>query len=120
MSRMGPWLLAIALIGLAGCASAEEAACATIADDGIDLLQDLIDQVDAMTPEQMAAAAAGDELSSELEDRAVVLTSRADIAGCSPDEMTELLRDRGQRLTAKTERGQVFVDVVLSGALFAG
>jgi hypothetical protein len=49
-----------------------------------------------------------------------MLDSRADSSGCSPDEMTELLRDRGQQLTAETEQGQVFVDVVLSGALFAG
>jgi hypothetical protein len=117
---MGSWLLVIVLIAVAGCGPTEQAACATIADDGIDLLQDLIDQVDAMTPEQMAAAAAGDELSSELEDRAAMLDSRADSSGCSPDEMTELLRDRGQQLTAETEQGQVFVDVVLSGALFAG
>ncbi|MDH3499854.1 MAG: hypothetical protein OEM97_07015 [Acidimicrobiia bacterium] len=102
---------------LAGCSGASES-CGDIADEGIDLIQEFVDEVDAMDADAIADAISDSEFLGDLEARANSLDERAAAAGCSEDEMAGLLDDRSGDLSAGTEFGQIIVDLILDDAFF--
>jgi hypothetical protein len=114
-------LIAVGLIGavLAGCGGTG-ANCEPIADEGIELLQDFIDEFDQLSPEEAAVAASDPEFLADIEERADDIDAKADVEGCSEEQITELLSERADSLEAQTDFGQVLLDVILDDAFFTG
>lgn len=96
------------------------ASCEDIADDVIGMVQEVIDEVDQMSPEDLAALS-GDqepEFMADFEQRSEDLRMDAEEAGCSDQELAELFSARASTLTAESEVGQFFVELFNSGDLF--
>ena len=112
-------VIAAGLLGavLAACGG-NAAACGDIADEGFDLLQEFVDEVDAMDAAQLAEAVNDDSFMGGIEGRATTLDERAAAAGCTEEDMADLLAERSEDLVADTEFGQVIVDLILEDAFF--
>ena len=116
-------LVALGLLAvvLAGCsAGASDETCAVHADEGIELIQELIDEVDTMSPQQLSSATGGGAVITDLETQAVEIDERAAADGCSEDQMSTLLSARAQDLTATSANGQEIVDLVQDETFFDG
>lgn len=111
-------LIAFALF-IAACGGGGDAGgCEGVADDAIDLIQGLIDDVDNMSVEELSSM---DELpgmaefTSDFSD----LETKANDLSCSDSEMQDLLLDRLDTLTAKSQFGELmlttFKDEAASG-----
>lgn len=116
MLRRRAFLGAIALVA-AACGGGDAGSCAAIADDTVALVQDVIDEVDAMSLDELASLGDGG-LIADFEGRAQGLEQRAQDAECSDEELATLLQDRAGELNASTEFGQIFVDLISSGSFF--
>jgi hypothetical protein len=114
--RRGAFLAAITL-AVAACGGGDGGGCAAIADDTVALVQDVIDEVDAMSLDELASLGDGDLL-GDFEAQAQELEQRAQDADCADEELATLLQDRAGELSATTEFGQIFVDLVSSGSFF--
>ena len=113
-------LLAALSLMLAACGGGDTATCGEIADDAVDLMQDLITGVEA-------AAQSGDQdqlnsLLTTFESGIDGLEERQGDAGCSDSQLGDMLAERAGSLEADTEIGQSFVDELVteleSGAFF--
>ncbi len=113
-------LIAVGLVAtfMAGCGGTG-ANCGPIADEGIELLQDFIDEFDQLSPDEAAAAAADPEFLADIERRADEIDAKADAEGCSEEQMTELLSERANDLEATTDFGQILLDVIVDEAFFS-
>ncbi len=102
---------AFALVA-ASCGGDSAASCADIADDGVAVFQEVIDQFDNMSAEDMQAFSSGEEPAfvSEMTSRLEELDQRANDAGCTDADLEALFQDRVSNLTAKTEIGQMMID----------
>ncbi len=116
MLRRGALLGAIALV-VAACGGGDAGGCPAIADDAVALVQDVIDEVDAMSLDELATLGEGDLL-GDFEAQAQDLEQRAEDADCSDEELGTLLQERAGQLSATTEFGQIFVDLIASGSFF--
>jgi hypothetical protein len=110
-------LACVVAFTLVACGGDDVGECPAVADDAVALVQEVIDQVDAMSLEQLAALS-GSDLLADFEARAQELDSRANDAECSETELSTLLEERSGSLTATTEFGQIFVDLIASGSFF--
>ena len=104
-------MLIVFVLAVTACAG-EPTACEIVADEGIVLLQDLIDDLESGSSTEQA-------LMDEFDARAVDLNDEADAAGGSSREMAELLEDRAGDLEASTERGRSFIDLIRAGVVFS-
>ena len=104
-------LLIVSALLVASCAG-EPTACEVVADEGIGLIQDLIDDLESGPVTEQSVIDAFDA-------RAVDLNNRADAAGCSSQEIAELLEDRAGDLDASTDRGQSVIDLIRAGVVFS-
>ena len=98
-----------AAVALAGCGGSD--ACDEVVGDGLALIQDLVQEIDATGDFQVDSGA------TDFDQRAAALDARADAAGCSPAAINEQLRERATELQATTEAGEAFIDLVRAGAL---
>ena len=84
----------------------------SIADDAIDMFQDMITAVDDL--ELGASSEAGRSLDlppmDDIDARASALQARAVEQGCGDEELTELMSDRLVRLRARTVFGQALIE----------
>jgi len=103
---------------LAGCSTGVGGGCDAIADEGLVLLQEFIDEVDGMTAEELAGAVRDDSFLGDLETRADELDAQAGSAGCSEEDMARLLSERASTLSAETELGQTYVDLIIQDEFF--
>jgi predicted small secreted protein len=112
-------VIAVAVLGtvLAGCGG-NTAVCNDIADEGFELLQDFVDEVDAMDAEELSQAVNEDSFMSGIEARASALDERAAAADCTEEEMADLLAERSEDLVADTDFGQTIVDLILDDSFF--
>lgn len=79
----------------AGCGGGS-AGCASIVDDGMVLFQDVIDEMDGLTLDQL-----NDPFDSPVwEERTVKLQERTDAEGCTDEEMADLFAEKVEILTA--------------------
>lgn len=110
----------LVLVSLAPACSGGDSACVTIADDAIEVFQDLIDEIDEL--DLAEAAAAGDDFTfpglSEMERRADELQSDLEEAGCDDAELRDLLTERIGRLEARTVFGQAVIEGIRREGLF--
>lgn len=106
-------LTALALV-LAACGGAD-AGCPSIADDGVDLIQDAIDELDGLSLSDLN----NNPLSTDdYERRSEDLERRSDAAGCTDVEMAELLSQRVDRLSADSNNpaGEFLISIMAAAA----
>ena len=120
---MTPRVAAIGLIlGMvaSGCGG-EAATCDELADQTIDLAQELIDDVeddvgDVGLDELLET---GFELPAvdDFEEESQKIDERGTELGCTSDEMQQLVQSRIGRLSADTPIGQLIIDGIASGGI---
>ncbi len=115
-NRLLATVAAVALV--AGACGGDGNTCGGIADEAIELVQDLIDEMDEMTLEDLAAL--DQSFTADFEAGVQQLVDDADGANCGDDQMTDLIRDRVGGLTSDSDVGQIFIDQFLSDDLFSG
>lgn len=114
--------LAIAVLGLAtaGCGGGSDASCSGIVDDGMAVVQDVIDEFDAMSTDDLMALGTGEEpafltdMQAELDE----LDKKSTDAGCTEEELQQLFQDKVGQLSAKSDIGQMMVDEMKNGSIF--
>jgi len=114
------FLVTLAVFGLvvAACGGGT-ASCEDVADETIDLVQGVIDEVDQMSPEDLAAMGEEQpEFMNDFEQQSEELRQDAEDAGCTDEQLAELFSERASSLTAESEFGQLFVELFNSGDLF--
>jgi hypothetical protein len=111
-------LAALGLIATACGGDDSAASCEGIADDAIQVIQDVIDELDEMTLEEIAAMEEEPEALADMEARADELQAQANELGCSDEEMTELLNARVGNLRAEGFFGELLVSELESGGFF--
>jgi hypothetical protein len=99
------------LVVVAGC-DGGPSACEQIVDEGLELFQELIDDVDSGTVDDAS-------LFADLDGRAADLDQRAEAAGCTSQEMARLLDARSGELRAESDAGRAFIDLVKARVVFA-
>ena len=100
---------------LAACGGGTSS-CEDIATDTVGLVQEVIDEIDQMSPEEIASQGeSGPSFLSDFDEQAEKLADEATSLGCTNAEMSELIRAQAGSLTAESEFGQFFVELVKSG-----
>jgi hypothetical protein len=99
--------------------------CEAVVDAGIDMVQDMLDTIDGMTPEEIATQWGSGETPEELQavqEAGEALDARAAELGCSEEEMNALVAERVDRLSADSEFGRMIVEAIRGGeeSLFEG
>lgn len=112
----GRWYAVLTVVMLCAGCGGDDGTCGVIADDAIDLMQGLIDQVDEISIEELGEL--DDTFLADFDSGVAALADRAESARCSSEEMTELFRARVGSLTADSEFGQLFVDQLGSENFF--
>ena len=114
-------LLVGALVAVSCSGGGAAATCDDLAAQTIDLLQDLIDDVDAefdsMTIEEFIAQ--GENLPSleSFREQSAAIDARAAELDCTESEITAGVAQRVGELTAKTRLGQFVISLLGSGGL---
>jgi len=113
------FLMLIVLV-LAACGG-EASTCEEIADQTIDLAQQLIDDVeDEVGDRSLDTILSGENGLPAVEDyaeRSDRIDARAAELGCVPADLEILVAERADRLTAETPVGVFIVDAIRSGGL---
>ena len=122
MRRLIPVLAAVAVVA-AACAGQPET-CDEVADESIELMQALIDEVESEVGEMsvqelIESFAAGEELPSVVafEDKAEQLSERAGELSCTQEELQAAVAERSDRLEATTPLGEFIIDGIERGGL---
>lgn len=91
--------------------------CESVADATIDLVQDVIDELESMSPSDVGALTQGEEFPAfvEIEARGATLGSRGQELNCT--DIDALVQARADRLTADPANGftQLIVDGTRNG-----
>lgn len=113
-------VVGVVLLGMLASCGGEAATCEELADQAVDLIQDLIDEVEAelgdisledITEETEFPAADRFEAESEK------LDERAGELGCTGSQMAQLTGERLGRLEASTPIGRFIVEAFRAGGL---
>jgi len=113
-------IVVLALI-LAACGGGQAKTCDDLSDQTIDLMQKLIDDVEAevgdMTVEELIAT--GGDLPSvdHFKEEATKIDERAVELSCTQTEITDGVAARVDRLEAHTPIGQFLIEAIRSGGL---
>jgi hypothetical protein len=107
-------LLAVGGLLIGSCGGGSDAdTCEGIADQGMAVVQDMLDEIDDMSVEELLAGeepAAITDLTAKMDE----LEVRADELGCSDEEMEELFTARLGNLTADSDYGRMMLELMLS------
>lgn len=101
--------------GGSGTDPAAANSCEELADVGINLMQDAVDQLDEMSLTDFTELASSDQMPAEmqqLEDIGNRLEARGDELGCSDEEGQQLMCERIDQLTADGEVGKLILEVL--------
>lgn len=118
MRKFAVLLTAVALVATAcGDDDASDPAsldtCEGVADATIVLVQDVIDELESMTPSDVGALTQGEEFPAfvEIEERGIELGTRAAELECT--DIDSLVQERAERLTADPANG--FTQLIVEG-----
>ena len=113
-------LSAAAVLVLSACSSGAST-CEELADEAIDLIQALIDDVDAelgnASFEDLAATGGDLPAVEEYEEQAAALDERGEELGCTDAQIQELVAERSDQLRSESVVGQLIIDSIESGGL---
>lgn len=117
---MRKYFILVAALGLvaAACGGDSGGSCESVADDAIDVIQEVIDEMDALSLEEIASMEEEPQVLQDMEQRAEELQDQANDLGCSDAEMEQLLNARADQLTANGMFGELLVDELQSGGFF--
>ena len=122
MKTRALFILALVLVlVLSACGGGQAKTCDDLADQTVDLMQDLIDDVEAevgdMTVEELIAT--GGDLPSvdHFKDEAAKIDERAVELSCTQTEITNSVSTRVDRLEAHTPIGRFLIEAIRSGGL---
>jgi len=120
---MRKYLVFVAALGLVAAACGGDSdgganSCEGVADDAIQVIQDVIDELDSLSLEDLAAMEDEPEVLADLEKRADELQDKANELGCSDATMEELLNARVGDLKAEGMFGELLVDELEGGGFF--
>jgi hypothetical protein len=117
---IGLWVvLATAVAACGGGGSsvdpASASSCEELADVGIAMVQDAIDDLGSMSLEDFVAASdERPEALTRLDEQSTALEARAAELGCTETDAQELLCERVDRLDSDTEVGDLMVQSFIS------
>jgi len=116
---MRKFVMLIAALGLvaAACGGDDASSCEGIADEAMDVVQDLINEFDSMTLDEMMSMEEEPPAFAEMENKMDSLQEQADSLGCTDDEMQQLFMDKADDLTADGEFGQMMLEGIRSEGL---
>lgn len=116
MRKLITLLAALALVA-AGCGGGE-AGCGAIMDDGLELFQDALDELEGLTLSDLADPSADPFSSGDFEARADELDRRTRDADCTDEEMAELFAERIDELSVGDDNpaGQFLVSILKQAA----
>ena len=117
MRKMFILLAALGLVA-AACGGDSEGSCESVADDAIQVIQEVIDEMDSMSLDELASLEEEPEVLTNMQTRADELQEQANDLGCSDATMEELLNARVGDLNAEGMFGQLLVDEMQSGGFF--
>ena len=127
---LGPLVVLALVVAACGGDDAADAgsldSCEGIADAGIAMIQDVIDEIDGMTLEEQIALGGEEEpeMFQNLETRGQELETRAEEVGCSDEQMAGLVADRLGNLSSSSDFGTLVLETVKAqaeaGDLFGG
>jgi hypothetical protein len=92
--------------------------CEAVADASIEVLQDVIDEMDSMSIEDLAAMGSSEETPEQFKDaeeRGMALSDRADELGCTDDQMGTLMAERAGDLSADSQFAQLIIESIRAG-----
>lgn len=118
MKRMP--VLSVALLLVLSACSSGASTCEELADEAIELVQDLIDDVESeLGNASLDELGAVDEFPSldEYERKSDDLDRQADELGCTEAAMRDLVSARAHRLEATTPLGNLIVEGITGGGL---
>lgn len=118
---MRKFFILIAALGLVAAACGGDDAggsCESVADDAIQVIQDVIDELDSLTLDELAAMDDEPEAIADMERRADELQDKANDLGCSDSTMEELLNARVGDLKAEGMFGELLVSELEGGGFF--
>ncbi len=117
MRRSAALLITVALVAAAcgddnGDATSLDS-CEDVADATIALVQDVIDELESMSPSDVGALTQGEEFPAfvEIEQRGIDLGMKAEELGCS--DIDALVQERADRLEADPANG--FTQLIVEG-----
>ena len=106
---------------VAACGSSDldgGASCGEIADEAIGAIQDFVDEVSAMSVDEIFAAGQEVPGTADFQARGDELQEEANDAGCSDSEMQSLLNARVGSLESDSEFGQLIIDGIQQEGFF--
>lgn len=119
---MRKFFILVATLGLVAAACGGDdsgsGSCEGVADDAIQVIQDVIDELDSLSLEDLAAMEDEPEALADMEQRADDLQARANELGCSDETMEELLNARVGDLKAEGMFGELLVSELEGGGFF--
>ena len=118
---MRKFFILVAALGLLAAACGGDSgggSCESVADDAIEVVQDVINEMDSLSLEEIAGMEEEPEALQDMERRAEELQQQADDLGCSDAEMEQLLNARVGQLSAEGMFGQLLVDELQTGGFF--
>lgn len=114
MRRFASLALVVGLV-VAACGGDDGAldSCEAVADASIDLIQDVIDELESMSPSDVGALTQGQEFEAftAFEERGVELGTAGQDLGC--DDIDSLVQERADRLEADPANG--FTQLIVDG-----
>ena len=116
MRRSAALLITVALVA-AACGDDDGAAgldsCEGVADATIALVQDVIDELESMSPSDVGALTQGEEFPAfvEIEQRGIELGTKAEELACT--NIDALVQERADRLEADPANG--FTQLIVQG-----
>ena len=118
MRKLFILMAALALIVAACGGDSGGDSCESVADDAIQVIQDVIDELDSLTLEEIAAMEEEPEALADMERRADELQQKANELGCTDAEMQQLLDARVGNLEAEGMFGELLIGELETGGFF--
>lgn len=118
---MRKFFILLAALGLLTAACGGDSgggSCESVADNAIDVIQEVIDEMDSLSLEEIASMEEQPQVLVDMEKRADELQQQADDLGCSDADMEQLLNARAGNLSADGMFGQLLVDELQTEGFF--
>jgi hypothetical protein len=123
MRKISVFLAALGLFAGAcggGDSAGDSNTCEGLADQAIGLFQDVVDEIDGMSVEEITASNGNFASLDALTEEMTSLQDQAEAIGCSNTDMEQLLVDRLDSLTAETQFGDLMISQLKEQGIGSG
>ena len=119
MRKLFILMAALGLIAASCGGGASADSCEGVADEAIEIIQEIIDEFDSLSLADLESMDEEPEAFVELEARGEALETKADDLGCSDAEMDQLFGSRVGNLKADGFFGELMIDELTEGGIFS-